>query len=131
MARNIGRPIPVVPSGQHDADVQRGRKTVLVPGGKTIAGAERLSVGPGTRIVDLTFEQTETDTDAGGAPLPATTVASMERFSQVPVVGVGKKYAREDHDHGTPTPGELVFSGGRADTVFDGTILLNIRLGGA
>ena len=42
----------------HDANVQRGRKTVLLPAGRTIAGAERLSVGPGTRVVDLTFAAT-------------------------------------------------------------------------
>jgi hypothetical protein len=69
--RGIGRPTPVVPAGgMHDADVQRGRKTVVVPSGRTIAGAERLSVGQGTRIVDLTFEKTEYGTDEGGAPLP-------------------------------------------------------------
>lgn len=71
MARNIGRPVPVTPAtGLHDAQVQRDRKTVIIPSGKTVAGAERLSVGPGTRIVDLAFEKTEYGTDEGGAPLP-------------------------------------------------------------
>ena len=56
MPKRIGRPIPVVPAkGLHDGDVQRGRKTVLVPGGRTLAGAERKNVGPGTRVVDLVF----------------------------------------------------------------------------
>ena len=56
---SIGRPIPVVPAkGTHDGQVQRDRKTVLVPGSRTLAGAERKNVGPGTRGVDLVFAAT-------------------------------------------------------------------------
>ena len=73
MPRGIARPVPVVPSPLHDSQVQRDRKTVLVPSGRTIAGAERKDVGPGTRIVDLTFAATisvPADAASGATLLP-------------------------------------------------------------
>ena len=77
MPRGIGRPTPVVPSPLHDSQVQRDRKTVLVPSGKTIAGAERKDVGPGTRIVDLTFAATTTPYATTGSL--ATTLAERQK----------------------------------------------------
>lgn len=137
MARNIGRPVPAVPAGGlHDAQVQRDRKTVIIPSGKTMAGVERLSVGPGTRIVDLSFDATETDVDAGGAPLPGTTIIPGTSYGQSPSVGTSTKYMREDATAGTPPSPltfmpRIVFSGGRADTVFDGKVHVLVRCGGA
>ena len=50
-----------------------------------------------------------------------------------PLAGVSKEVSRADHRHGalTATAPRTVFSGGRADTVFDGTIRVRIRCGGA
>lgn len=55
MPRGIGRPTPVVPSTPRDSQVQRGRKTVVVPDSRFIGGVERRRVGAGTRLTTITL----------------------------------------------------------------------------
>jgi len=51
--RSIGRPVPVVPATPRDSQVQRGRKTVVVPDSRYIGGLERRRVGAGTRLATV------------------------------------------------------------------------------
>jgi hypothetical protein len=64
-------------------------------------------------VVDGTPELIEVDvgtpgppgSGGGGGGTPATTVVGSTSFGQGSAVGVGTKYAREDHVHGTPSLG--------------------------
>ncbi len=79
--------------------------------GYTSGDPRKVDTAGDTMTGDLTLPDSspaaseEFVTDAvAGVPggVPATTVAESTTFGIVPAVGVGNKFAREDHQHGTP-----------------------------
>lgn len=70
---------------------------------------------PGDPVLDLqaatkAYVDANSGGGGGGGGIPATTVTSETLFGLSPAVGIGTKYARDDHTHGSPaapTPGSI------------------------